>query len=85
MHCYSICACQNCFSDPGWLQPRTIYPQHRIIGDDPTTAFDAAQPVESQMVHYNNLTEDNVGGSNANFRNVITKSTNFALQRGHFT
>jgi len=52
---------QNCFADPGWLQPRTIYPQHTIIGEDPTAAFDAEQPVESQMVHYDNITEELVG------------------------
>jgi len=56
---------QNCFADPGWLQPRTIFPQHRIIGDDPTRAFDADQPVESQMVHYDNLTDDIVNGAEA--------------------
>jgi hypothetical protein len=49
---------QNCFSDPGWVRPRTILPQHRLIGEDPTRAFDADQPVESQMVHYDSLTED---------------------------
>lgn len=52
---------QNCFADPGWLQPRTIYPQHKVIGEDPTAAFDAEQPVESQMVHYDNITEELVG------------------------
>lgn len=51
----------NCFADPGWLQPRTIYPQHKLIGDDPTAAFDADQPVESQMVHYDNITDELVG------------------------
>merc|ERR1719421_2089407 len=58
---------QNCFADPGWLQPRTIFPQHTIIGEDPTATFDAEQPVESQMVHYDNITEELVGdrGSSA--------------------
>lgn len=53
---------ENCFSDPGWLQPQTIFPQHNMIGDDPTRTFDAEQPVESQMVHQEsisgNVTDD---------------------------
>jgi hypothetical protein len=58
----------NCLSDPGWLQPRTIYPQLTLIGEDPEAAFDAEQPVESQMVHYDNITEELVGdrGSSGN-------------------
>ncbi|CAE8720779.1 unnamed protein product, partial [Polarella glacialis] len=52
---------QNCFADPGWLQPRTIYPQHHLLGDDPARAFDAEQPVESQMVHYDSLLQDMAG------------------------
>jgi len=49
---------QNCFSDPGWIQRRTIFPQHRLIGDDPLKAFDADQPVESQMVHHDAIAQE---------------------------
>lgn len=49
---------QNCFADPGWMQPKTIYPQDHMIGDDPLKAFDAEQPVESQMVHHNSIRQD---------------------------
>lgn len=52
---------QNCFADPGWLRPRTIHPQDRLIGDDPARAFDAEQPVESQMVHYDSLSKELAG------------------------
>lgn len=48
----------NCFADPGWIQPQTIFSQHRIIGDDPTQSFDVDQPVESQMVHYDGLGQE---------------------------
>lgn len=54
---------QNCFSDPGWLQPQTIFPQHRQIGEDPTEAFDADQPIESQMVHNEHIMEEIDGES----------------------
>eukprot|EP00931_Biecheleriopsis_adriatica_P103093 TRINITY_DN7797_c0_g1_i1.p1 TRINITY_DN7797_c0_g1~~TRINITY_DN7797_c0_g1_i1.p1 ORF type:complete len:749 (+),score=114.64 TRINITY_DN7797_c0_g1_i1:56-2248(+) len=53
---------QNCFADPGWLTPRTIYPQHYLLGDDPERSFDAEQPVESQMVHYDSLLQNLEGG-----------------------
>lgn len=46
---------QNCFADPGWIRPQTIFPQHRIIGDDPSRHFDVDQPVESQMAHADSL------------------------------
>mmetsp|Transcript_63976 Transcript_63976/g.177506 ORF Transcript_63976/g.177506 Transcript_63976/m.177506 type:complete len:713 (-) Transcript_63976:249-2387(-) len=49
---------QNCSADPGWIQPRTIHPQSHIIGSDPAGTFDAEQPVESQMVHYDSLAQD---------------------------
>jgi len=48
----------NCFADPGWIQPRTIFGQGRLIGDDPSAAFDADQPVESQMAHQDDITEE---------------------------
>lgn len=56
---------QSCTSDPGCLRPQTITPQHRMIGLDPTSAFDAEQPVESQMAHYDNLTEIILGDAEA--------------------
>jgi len=40
-----------CWSDPGWIGPKTILPQHKRIGRDPILTFDADQPVESQMIH----------------------------------
>jgi len=49
---------QNCSADPGWLQPRTIHPQDHFLGEDPACAFDAEQPVESQMAHFDNLAQD---------------------------
>ena len=49
---------QNCYSDPGWLQPRSIFPQTFLMGKDPTKCFDMEQPVESQMVHCDNLIQD---------------------------
>ncbi|CAK0846227.1 unnamed protein product, partial [Prorocentrum cordatum] len=49
---------QNCYADPGWLTPRTIFPQDHLIGDDPNDAFDAWQPVESQMAHCESLSQD---------------------------
>lgn len=49
---------QNCFADPGWLQPQTIFPQNFLLGKDPTKCFDVEQPVESQMVHCDNLMQD---------------------------
>lgn len=49
---------QNCFADPGWIRPQTIFPQHRIIGEDPSRSFDVEQPVESQMVHNDNLGQE---------------------------
>ncbi|CAE7217438.1 unnamed protein product [Symbiodinium sp. CCMP2592] len=42
---------QCLFSDPGWLQPRTINSQKRLLGKDPAGTFDADQPIESQMAH----------------------------------
>ena len=42
---------QCLFSDPGWLQPRTIHAQNRLLGDDPARTFDVEQPIESQMAH----------------------------------
>jgi len=49
---------ENCFADPGWIRPRTIYPQHHLLGSDPTAGFDAEQPVESQMAHHDALAQD---------------------------
>lgn len=49
---------QNCYSDPGWLQPQTIFPQYFLMGDDPTRCFDLQQPVESQMVHCDSIMQD---------------------------
>lgn len=49
---------QNCFADPGWIQPQTIFPQNHLIGDDPARAFDADQPVESQMVHFDAIAQE---------------------------
>merc|ERR1719313_1425966 len=49
---------QACKSDPGWIGPKTILPQHARIGHDPLVAFDAGQPVESQMVHAEQEAED---------------------------
>eukprot|EP00929_Paragymnodinium_shiwhaense_P041720 TRINITY_DN21665_c0_g1_i1.p1 TRINITY_DN21665_c0_g1~~TRINITY_DN21665_c0_g1_i1.p1 ORF type:complete len:721 (+),score=135.23 TRINITY_DN21665_c0_g1_i1:82-2244(+) len=49
---------QNCFADPGWLQSQTIYAQDRLIGPDPWQAFDASQPVESQMLHYDRIGQE---------------------------
>jgi len=54
----------NCTADPGWIRPKTIFPQHHLIGDDPAAAFDAGQPVESQMVHYEAISQD-LAGSDA--------------------
>jgi len=39
----------NYSTDPGWMQPNTILPQDHLIGDANETAFDAEQPVESQL------------------------------------
>jgi len=73
---------QNCFADPGWLQPRTIYPQHHLVGDDPTRAFDAEQPVESQMVHYDSLLKDiEVGSSQADLMRMEMEQNKYNYQR----
>lgn len=56
---------QNCFADPGWITPQTIFPQHHLIGDDPTTGFDADQPVESQMAHCDSISQELVGDEEA--------------------
>merc|ERR1719203_1136024 len=48
----------NCLTDPGWIQPQTIFGQGRLVGDDPMAAFDAEQPVESQMVHHDSVAEE---------------------------
>mmetsp|Transcript_129542 Transcript_129542/g.242351 ORF Transcript_129542/g.242351 Transcript_129542/m.242351 type:complete len:741 (+) Transcript_129542:75-2297(+) len=75
---------QNCLADPGWLQPRTIFPQHTLIGDDPTRTFDAEQPVESQMVHYDNLTEELVGdqgSSSSDLARLELEQNKFNYQR----
>jgi len=74
----------NCFADPGWLTPRTIYPQHKVIGEDPTASFDAEQPVESQMVHYDNITEELVadrGSSDSNLARLELEQNKFNYQR----
>ena len=42
---------QCLFSDPGWLQPRTINSQKHLLGKDPAGTFDVDQPIESQMAH----------------------------------
>ena len=42
---------QCCFSDPGCLRPRSILPQHHLLGNDPVKTFDVEQPIESQMAH----------------------------------
>eukprot|EP00929_Paragymnodinium_shiwhaense_P078606 TRINITY_DN40767_c0_g1_i3.p1 TRINITY_DN40767_c0_g1~~TRINITY_DN40767_c0_g1_i3.p1 ORF type:complete len:677 (-),score=123.05 TRINITY_DN40767_c0_g1_i3:123-2051(-) len=49
---------QNCFADPGWLRPKAINPQHHLIGEEPWRAFDAAQPIESQMAHHDAITQE---------------------------
>jgi len=54
---------QNCFADPGWIQPRTIFPQNHLIGEDPTKTFDAEQPVESQMVHHDSMFQELLASS----------------------
>jgi len=73
---------QNCFADPGWLTPRTIFPQHTLIGQDPSAAFDAEQPVESQMVHYENIHEDIMGDSGgSNLARLELEQTKFNYQR----
>ncbi|CAE7750645.1 osm1, partial [Symbiodinium necroappetens] len=46
---------QRLFSDPGWLQPRTIHSQSHLLGDDPARTFDTDQPIESQMAHCESL------------------------------
>ncbi|OLQ01730.1 Ankyrin-3 [Symbiodinium microadriaticum] len=43
------------FSDPGWLQPRTIQSQTHLLGKDPAGTFDVDQPIESQMAHCDSL------------------------------
>lgn len=73
---------QNCFADPGWLQPRTIYPQHHMVGDDPTRAFDAEQPVESQMVHYDSLLKDiEVGSGQSDLMRMEMEQNKYNYQR----
>ena len=42
---------QCLFSDPGWLQPRTIHSQSHLLGIDPARTFDVDHPIESQMAH----------------------------------
>ncbi|CAE7567415.1 Ank3, partial [Symbiodinium microadriaticum] len=46
---------QCLFSDPGWLQPRTIPSQSHLLGRDPARTFDVDQPIESQMAHCDSL------------------------------
>eukprot|EP00440_Ansanella_granifera_P034100 gb/GFBE01036993.1/.p1 GENE.gb/GFBE01036993.1/~~gb/GFBE01036993.1/.p1 ORF type:complete len:742 (+),score=138.72 gb/GFBE01036993.1/:1-2226(+) len=73
---------QNCFADPGWLTPRTIYPQHHLLGDDPARAFDAEQPVESQMVHYDSLLQDLAGdGSTSELVRLELEQNKYNYQR----
>merc|ERR1719265_1318098 len=77
---------QNCLADPGWLTPRTIFPQHKMIGEDPTISFDAEQPVESQMVHYDSIAEQLVAdrGSSASataLRRLELEQNKFNYQR----
>eukprot|EP00933_Yihiella_yeosuensis_P066610 TRINITY_DN7096_c0_g1_i1.p1 TRINITY_DN7096_c0_g1~~TRINITY_DN7096_c0_g1_i1.p1 ORF type:complete len:729 (-),score=92.15 TRINITY_DN7096_c0_g1_i1:219-2405(-) len=67
---------QNCFSDPGWLMPRTIFPQNHLLGDDPTRAYDAEQPVESQMVHCEGLNHHDFGGGADNELARLEKEQN---------
>jgi len=55
----------NCSADPGWMARKTIFPQSHKIGDSPERAFDASQPVESQMVHQTKLAEKLMSGGNA--------------------
>mmetsp|Transcript_7817 Transcript_7817/g.18068 ORF Transcript_7817/g.18068 Transcript_7817/m.18068 type:complete len:681 (+) Transcript_7817:69-2111(+) len=56
---------QNCFADPGWLQPRTIHSQQHLLGNDPARTFDADQPIESQMAHCDSLLQDLAGEGDA--------------------
>ena len=46
---------QCLYSDPGWLQPRTINSQSHLLGKDPARTFDVDQPIESQMAHCDNV------------------------------
>jgi len=79
---------QNYFADPGWLQRRTIFPQHHLIGDDPFRAFDADQPVESQMVHHDAISQelaeresDDADGSYGYLERLELEQNKFNYQR----
>jgi len=71
---------QNCFADPGWIQPRTIWPQHHLIGEDPAMAFDAEQPVESQMVYNDSISTDLVA-SQGHLARMQLEQNKFNYQR----
>ena len=46
------------FSDPGWLQPRTLPSQSHLLGKDPVRTFDVDQPIESQMAHCDSVLQE---------------------------
>eukprot|EP00927_Polykrikos_kofoidii_P070607 TRINITY_DN67020_c0_g1_i1.p1 TRINITY_DN67020_c0_g1~~TRINITY_DN67020_c0_g1_i1.p1 ORF type:complete len:785 (+),score=91.55 TRINITY_DN67020_c0_g1_i1:96-2357(+) len=77
---------QNLFADPGWIQPRSIFPQHHLIGHDPWNAFDADQPVESQMAHHDSISQgiaerDDIQGPFGHLERLELEQNKFNYQR----
>ncbi|CAJ1359526.1 unnamed protein product [Effrenium voratum] len=72
---------QNCYADPGWLMPRTVYPQHFLLGEDPSQAFDAEQPVESQMVHCDAVMQDLGEGERRELMKLEMEQNKYNYQR----